>query len=200
MTTDKRLVLATSNRGKLAELQPLLADAGYVLVTQSELGVDDAIEDGLTFVENALIKARHASRTTGLPALADDSGLVVPALGGAPGLYSARYAGEHGNHAANIRKLLGELAGRPAADRRAHFYCVLVLVRHPEDPQPLIAEGAWDGSILEAPRGSGGFGYDPVFLSPEFGCSAAELAPADKHRLSHRGRAIARLRERLAEL
>lgn len=196
----KKLVLATSNQGKLAELRPLLADVGYHLVTQGELGVGDAVEDGLSFVENALIKARHASRATGLPALADDSGLVVPALGGAPGLYSARYAGEHGNHAANIARLLGELAGRPAAGRRAHFYCVLVIVRHPLDPQPLIAEGSWEGSLLEAPRGSGGFGYDPVFLSPEHGCSAAELAPEEKHRLSHRGRAIARLRERLHEL
>ena len=196
----QKLVLATSNKGKLAELRPLLADVGYDLVAQGELGVDDAVEDGLTFVENALIKARHASRATGLPALADDSGLVVPALGGAPGLYSARYAGEHGNHTANIARLLGELAGRPATERRAHFYCVLVIVRHPEDPQPLIAEGSWEGSLLEAPRGSGGFGYDPVFLSPEHGCSAAELEPAEKHRLSHRGRAIARLRERLHEL
>jgi len=195
-----KLVLATSNQGKLAELRPLLADVGYDLVTQGELGVEDAVEDGLTFVENALIKARHASRATGLPALADDSGLVVPALGGAPGLYSARYAGEHGNHAANIAKLLGELAGRPASERRAHFYCVLVIVRHPLDPQPLIAEGSWEGSLLEAPRGSGGFGYDPVFLDPERGVSAAQIEAATKNRISHRGIALARLRERLSEL
>ena len=195
-----RLVLATSNAGKLAELQPLLADAGYVLVTQSELGVDDAIEDGLTFVENALIKARHASRATGLPALADDSGLVVDALGGAPGLYSARYAGVHGDSAANSAKLLSDMEGLVGARRRAYFYCVLVLLRHADDPRPLIAEGVWPGLVLEAPRGEGGFGYDPVFFVPSQGLSAAELDPALKRRISHRGLALDRLRERLAEL
>ncbi|WP_146908392.1 RdgB/HAM1 family non-canonical purine NTP pyrophosphatase [Arenimonas daejeonensis] len=196
----RKLVLATSNRGKLAELQPLLGDAGFELVTQGELGVEDAVEDGLTFVENALIKARHACRATGLPALGDDSGLVVDALDGAPGLYSARYAGEHGNADANIAKLLHEMRDLGGEQRRAHFYCVLVLLRHADDPQPLIVEGAWHGHVLDAPRGDGGFGYDPVFLDPERGTSAAEIEPATKNRISHRGIALARLRERLAEI
>lgn len=196
----RKLVLATSNRGKLAELQPLLGDAGFELVTQGELGVEDAVEDGLTFVENALIKARHACRATGLPALGDDSGLVVDALDGAPGLYSARYAGEHGNAGANIAKLLHEMRDFSGDRRRAHFYCVLVLLRHADDPQPLIVEGAWHGHVLEAPRGDGGFGYDPVFLDPERGVSAAQIEPATKNRISHRGIALARLRERLAEI
>jgi len=195
-----KLVLATSNAGKLAELRPLLAPAGFELVTQGALGVADAIEDGLTFLENALIKARHASAATGLPALGDDSGLVVDALGGAPGLYSARYAGVHGDSAANNAKLLDEMEGLVGARRRAHFYCVLVLLRHADDPQPLIAEGVWPGRVLEAPRGDGGFGYDPVFLVPAHGLSAAELEPHLKNRISHRGLALARLRERLAEL
>ena len=196
----RKLVLATSNRGKLAELQPLLGDAGFDLVTQGELGVEDAIEDGLTFVENALIKARHACRATGLPALGDDSGLVVDALGGAPGLYSARYAGEHGNARANIDKLLQEMRGFGGEQRRAHFYCVLVALRHADDPQPLIVEGAWHGQVLDAPRGDGGYGYDPVFLDPARGLSAAEIEPATKNRISHRGIALTRLRERLPEL
>ena len=196
----RKLVLATSNRGKLAELQPLLGGAGFELVTQGELGVEDAIEDGLTFVENALIKARHACRATGLPALGDDSGLVVDALDGAPGLYSARYAGEHGNAGANIAKLLDAMRGFEGERRRAHFYCVLVLLRHADDPQPLIVEGAWHGRVLDAPRGDGGFGYDPVFLDPERGVSAAQIEPATKNRISHRGIALARLRERLAEI
>jgi len=195
-----KLVLATSNAGKLAELQPLLAPAGFELVTQGALGVGDAIEDGLTFLENALIKARHASAATGLPALGDDSGLVVDALGGAPGLYSARYAGRHGDAAANNAKLLGNMEGLVGARRRAHFYCVLVLLRHADDPQPLVAEGVWPGLVLEAPRGEGGFGYDPVFFVPAHGVSAAELEPHLKNRISHRGLALARLRERLAEL
>ncbi|MFY2763636.1 RdgB/HAM1 family non-canonical purine NTP pyrophosphatase [Arenimonas sp. MALMAid1274] len=198
-TAPNRLVLATSNRGKLAELQPLLADAGFTLVTQGELGVEDAVEDGLTFLENALIKARHACRATGLPALGDDSGLVVDALGGAPGLYSARYAGEHGNAGANIAKLLHEMRDLKGAQRRAHFYCVIVLLRHAEDPQPLVAEGVWQGEVLEAPRGDGGFGYDPVFLDPRHAASAAMIEPSLKNRISHRGLALARLRERLHE-
>ncbi len=195
-----KLVLATSNAGKLAELQPLLAQAGFELVTQGELGVGDAIEDGRTFLENAIIKARHASEATGLPALGDDSGLVVDALGGAPGLYSARYAGRHGDSAANNARLLSEMEGLVGARRRAHFYCVLVLLRHANDPQPLVAEGVWPGLVLEAPRGEGGFGYDPVFFVPAQDASAAELDPGLKNRISHRGQALARLRERLAEL
>ena len=196
----RQLVLATSNQGKLAELQPLLGDAGFSLVTQGDLGVSDAVEDGLTFLENALIKARHASTATGLPALADDSGLVVDALGGAPGLLSARYAGSHGDHAANIARLLENMRGFTGEARRAHFYCVLVLLRHAADPQPLVAEGLWPGLVVDSPRGAGGFGYDPVFLVPGQGVTAAELDPALKIRISHRGLALARLRERLAEL
>jgi XTP/dITP diphosphohydrolase len=192
-----RLVLASGNAGKLAELQALLADTGAVLLPQSALGVDDIEETGLTFVENALLKARHAARVTGLPALADDSGLCVDALGGAPGLYSARYAGGHGDSAANIARLLRELEGLNPQWRTAHFYSVIVLLRHAEDPQPLVAEGIWPGLILDAPRGAGGFGYDPVFLDTEHGLSAAELAPALKNRISHRGRALEQLRSRL---
>jgi XTP/dITP diphosphohydrolase len=196
----RQLVLATSNKGKLAELQPLLADAGYALVTQGELGVEDAVEDGLSFIENAILKARHACAATGLPALADDSGLVVDALGGEPGLYSARYAGVHGDSAANIARLLERMRGLEGEQRRAHFHCVIVLMRHARDPQPLVVEGRWPGYVLEAPRGDGGFGYDPVFLVPEQQHTAAELDPALKNRISHRGLALAALRARLHEL
>jgi XTP/dITP diphosphohydrolase len=160
---------------------------------QSEFGVDDVEETGLTFVENALLKARHAARISGFPALADDSGLCVDALNGAPGLYSARYAGGHGNDGANTTKLLHALRDVPDDGRTARFVCVLALLRHADDPQPVIAQGMWEGRILHAPRGAGGFGYDPVFLVPDLGLSAAELAAADKHRLSHRGQAMARL-------
>ena len=151
----------------------------------------------MSFVENALLKARHAARATGLPAVADDSGICVDALDGAPGLYSARYAGGHGDAAANNAKLLEALRDVPDAQRTARFYCVVVLLRHAEDPQPLIAEGAWEGRILHAPRGGHGFGYDPLFLDPGTGLSAAELAPEVKNRISHRGRALETLRERL---
>jgi XTP/dITP diphosphohydrolase len=193
-----KFVVASSNAGKLAEFRDLLGEAGYEFVTQGELGVTDAEETGLTFVENALLKARHAARTTGLAALADDSGLCVDALGGAPGLYSARYAGSHGDAQANIAKLLDAMKDVPEAERGAQFVCVLALVRHAEDPQPIIAEGRWSGLILDAPRGDGGFGYDPVFLDPENNLSAAEFDPAIKNRLSHRGRALAMLRQKLA--
>ena len=193
----ERLVLASGNAGKLAELRALL-DGGFELHAQSEFGVGDVEETGLTFVENALLKARHAARLTGLPALADDSGLCVDALGGAPGLYSARYAGAHGDAAANIAKLLRELDGVPVEKRGAHFHAVVVLLRHADDPRPLVVEGSWHGRILEAPRGDGGFGYDLVFLDPGLGRSAAELEPDLKHRVSHRGRALAKLREALA--
>jgi XTP/dITP diphosphohydrolase len=193
-----RLVLASGNAGKLAEFGALLADAGRELVPQAALGVEDIDETGLTFVENALLKARHAAQVTGLPALADDSGLCVDALGGAPGLYSARYAGGHGDARANIERLLRELDGVPEERRAARFRCVIVLLRHAEDPEPLIAEGSWAGRILGAPRGAQGFGYDPVFLDPVHGLSAAELAPALKNRISHRGQALAQLRARLS--
>lgn len=195
----KTLVLATSNRGKLAEIQPLLADFDLRLVTQGELGVVDAIEDGLSFVENALIKARHACAMTGLPALADDSGLVIDALGGAPGLISAHYAGVHGDSAGNIRRVLGEMAGIPAEKRSARFHSTIVVLRHAADPQPLIVEGSWEGVILDAPRGAGGFGYDPIFFDPVLNAGAAELPPELKNRVSHRGQALALLRTRLRE-
>ena len=195
-----KLVLASGNAGKLAELRDLLADVGYELHAQSEFGVHDVDETGLTFVENAILKARHAARATGLPALGDDSGICVDALGGAPGLYSARYAAGHGDAQANIDKLLAALEGVPDAERTARFYCVLALLRHADDPQPLIAEGVWEGRILPARRGTGGFGYDPVFFDPEQGRSAGELDPALKNRISHRGRALAALRDSLARL
>ena len=197
---DRRLVLASGNAGKLAELRELLADAGYTLQPQSEFGVVDVDETGLTFVENALLKARNAARATGLPALADDSGLCVDALGGAPGLYSARYAGTHGDARANIAKLLDALRDVPDEARTAHFHAVVVVLRSADDPQPLIAEGRWPGRILHAPRGDGGFGYDPVFLDPQLDRAAAELDAATKHARSHRGLALAQLRARLHEL
>lgn len=188
-----KLVLASSNGGKLAELRELLG-AGFDLHAQSEFGVADADETGLSFVENAILKARHAAAATGLPALGDDSGLCVDALHGAPGLYSARYAGTHGNDEANIDKLVHELDGIDDARRDARFVCVLALVRDAGDPQPLIAEGTWHGRILHARRGGNGFGYDPVFFSPAHGCSAAELPAEVKNRDSHRGQALAKLR------
>ena len=192
-----KLLLASSNAGKLAELRELLG-AGFQVHAQSEFGVGDAEETGLSFIENAILKARHAARATGLPALGDDSGLCVDALGGEPGLYSARYAGRHGDSEANIDKLLGALAGVPDDARGARFVCVLALVRHADDPMPLIAEGRWEGRILHARSGSGGFGYDPVFFSPAHGCSAAALPAEVKNRDSHRGIALARLRTLLA--
>ena len=193
----KKLVLATSNRGKVTEMQPLLSDIGFTIFTQAELGVSDAIENGHTFVENALIKARHASAITGLPAIADDSGLIIDALHGAPGLISAHYAGVHGDADGNIRKVLAEMIEVPRVERSARFYSLIVMLKHANDPQPLIAEGIWEGEILELPRGSGGFGYDPIFFVPEQQCSAAEL-PADiKNHISHRGRALLKMRELL---
>lgn len=195
-----KLVLASSNQGKLAELRDLFGDSDVHLHVQSEFGVEDAEETGLTFVENAILKARHAARATGLPALGDDSGLCVDVLNGAPGLYSARYSGVHGNAAANIAKLLDALHDVPEAQRTARFVCVLALLRHADDPQPLIAEGVWEGRILLAPRGDGGFGYDPVFFDPERGMGAAELEASLKNRISHRGRALAVLKQTLAGL
>ena len=192
-----RLVVASGNRGKLTEFRQLLGDMGIEFVGQGDLGVQDVEETGATFAENALLKARHAARMSGLPALGDDSGLCVDALDGAPGLYSARYAGADASADANIAKLLCALEGLPDAQRCARFHCVLVLVRHADDPQPLIAEGEWHGRILLAPQGRGGFGYDPVFLDPVLGRSAAELEPAVKNMVSHRGRALAVLRARL---
>lgn len=193
----KKLVLASGNAGKLEELRAMLAALPLQIVAQGELGVEDVPETGLTFVENALIKARHASAVTGLPALADDSGLIVDALGGAPGLYSARYAGSPTDAAANNAKLLQAMRDIPADRRQARFYAVIVLLRHPEDPQPLIAEGSWEGEITFAPRGNGGFGYNPVFLDPAHGLTAAEMSAELKNELSHRGKALAALEKRL---
>ena len=194
-----KLVLASGNAGKLAELRDLLAGSGVELIAQSELGIGDAEETGSTFVENAILKARHAARASGMAALADDSGLCVDALGGAPGLYSARYAGVHGDNAANNAKLLRELEGVPDAQRAAHFTCVLALLRRADDPDPIIATGRWPGRVLHAPRGEHGFGYDPVFLPDDGGgLGSAELEPALKNRISHRGQALAILKTALA--
>jgi XTP/dITP diphosphohydrolase len=199
-SATQRIVLASSNRGKLAEFNALLADSHFEVVPQAELGVEDAEETGLTFVENALLKARHASRVTGLPALADDSGLCVAHLRGAPGLYSARYSGGHGDNVANNAKLLHELDGVAHEQRGAFFICVLALLAHADDPAPLIAEGRWHGRILDAPRGTHGFGYDPLFLPHEQLLSSAELSPEVKNRLSHRAQAMAQLHARITEL
>ena len=198
MSAAARLVVASSNPGKLRELAELLVPLGLDPISQGELGVGDAEEPHPTFIENALAKARHASAHTGLPALADDSGICVDALAGRPGVHSARFAGEPRSDARNNALLLTALAG--VADRRAHYYCVLVLLRHAADPQPLIAEGLWHGRLLETPRGGGGFGYDPLFLPDGFESTAAELERSVKNRHSHRGRALAALASRLAEV
>ncbi len=195
-----KLVIASNNPGKLREIAAILAQLAIEVVTQGALGVPEAEEPHCTFIENALAKARHASRITGLPALADDSGVCVHALGGEPGVHSARYAegaasGRDEQDRRNNVKLLQALSS--ATDRSAHYYCVIVLVRHADDPQPLIAEAEWHGEILREPRGSGGFGYDPLFLVPEFGRTGAELQPEEKNRVSHRGRALAQLVTRL---
>lgn len=198
--TRRRVVLASNNAGKLREFAALLGATGIDLVPQGELGVGEADEPHATFVENALEKARHAARATGLPALADDSGLCVAALGGAPGVHSARYAALPDgtrSDAANNARLLADLA--PHADRRAYFYCVLVMVRHADDPQPLIADGRWDGVVLDAPRGRHGFGYDPLLWLAEHGRSAAELDAAEKNAHSHRARALRALLEKLGD-
>lgn len=194
----KKLVLASNNAKKLKELVALVAPLGIEVIPQGELGVSEAEEPHCTFIENALTKARHAAAATGLPALADDSGLCVAALGGAPGVQSARYAGEPKSDARNNEKLLEALAGQ--TDRRAHFVSLLVLVRHAEDPQPIIAEGEWHGEILPALQGEGGFGYDPLFLDPASGQTAAELPAEIKNQRSHRGQAMQKLLERLQEL
>lgn len=191
-----KVVLASGNHGKQAEFSALLANVGIELVMQSDLGVTAIEETGASFVENALLKARHAARATGLPALADDSGLCVDSLGGAPGIHSARYAGGHGDDAANIARLLDAMCDVTDPGRGAHFICVLALIRHPEDPLPILAEGRWSGSIVASPRGSGGFGYDPVFFDAVRGCTAAELDTAVKNMVSHRARALAVLHAR----
>jgi XTP/dITP diphosphohydrolase len=182
------LVLASNNAGKLAEFAQLLAPLGFAIKSQRELDIPEAEEPFGTFVENALAKARHASQLSGLPALADDSGICVPALGGAPGVQSARYAGEPRSDAANNAKLVRDIVAH--ADKSAYYYCVLVMVRHADDPQPIIADGVWHGQLIEQPRGQGGFGYDPYFFLPSLGKTAAELAAEEKNNLSHRGQAL----------
>ncbi len=188
---SNKLVLASGNPGKIREIARLLSPLGLEVVPQSALGIAPAEEPHPTFVENALAKARHASVATGLPALADDSGICVTALGGAPGVYSARYAGPSATDARNNARLLEALAA--VSDRRAHYYCVIVMLRQHDDPQPIIAEGEWHGEILRAPRGSGGFGYDPLFLDPGAGLSGAQMPPSQKNRVSHRGKAMRKL-------
>jgi XTP/dITP diphosphohydrolase len=196
-SAGRRIVLASGNRGKIAEVNALLQPLTLEVVPQSAFAVEEAEETGLTFVENALIKARHATTVTGLPALADDSGLEVDALNGAPGIRSSRFAGPDADDRANVDKLLAALAGVPEAQRNARFQCVIVVLRHAEDPTPLICQGTWEGRILFAPAGEGGFGYDPVFYVPGEDCASAELPPAVKNRLSHRGQALAHLVDRL---
>ena len=193
-----RVVLASSNPGKLAELSALLEPAGLRVVSQDAFGIEPVEETALTFVENALIKARTACAATGLPALADDSGVVVDALEGAPGVHSARYAGGGASDADNVAKLLEALEGVAPPERGAAFVCAIVYLRHARDPCPIVCEGIWEGRILDAPRGAGGFGYDPVFFIETLGRSAAELSRAEKNAVSHRGQALAQLLDRLA--
>ena len=192
----ERWVLASDNPGKCRELQAMLPDCTILL--QREFGIASADETATTFVENALLKARHASRHTGLPAIADDSGLVVEALGGAPGIYSARYAGYAASDRDNVQKLLHDMAAIPEPERHARFVCVMVWLRAPDDPYPIIAQGDWQGTILAAPMGDGGFGYDPVFWVPEEHCTAAQLSLERKNQLSHRGQALRALLAQLA--
>ncbi|HEY3983246.1 XTP/dITP diphosphatase [Cedecea sp.] len=191
----QKVVLATGNAGKVRELADLLADFGLDVVAQTELNVESVEETGLTFIENAILKARHAAKVTGLPALADDSGLAVDALGGAPGIYSARYAGEDASDLQNLEKLLQALKGVPDDKRQAQFHCVLVYMRHAEDPTPLVFHGCWPGVVTHAPAGQGGFGYDPIFYVPSEGKTAAELTRDEKRAISHRGQALKLLLE-----
>ncbi|MGF6559556.1 XTP/dITP diphosphatase [Erwinia aphidicola] len=186
----QKVVLATGNPGKVRELADLLAAFGLDIVAQTELGVESAEETGLTFIENAILKARHAAAVTGLPAIADDSGLAVDALGGAPGIYSARYAGLDASDQQNLDKLLVTLDAVPDGQRQAQFHCVLVYLRHAEDPTPLVFHGSWEGEIIRAEAGQGGFGYDPIFYVPELGKTAAELTKDEKRAVSHRGKAL----------
>ncbi len=194
---NQKIILASGNAGKLREFQQLLAGCGFDVVPQSAFAIANADETGLTFVENAILKARHACAHTGLPAIADDSGLEVDALQGRPGIYSARYAGDEAADADNNAKLLQELGELDEAHRTARYHCVLAFMRHAEDPTPILCHGTWEGSILAAPRGEGGFGYDPLFYVPTHQCAAAELDKAEKNRISHRGKAMAELLARL---
>ena len=193
----QKVVLATGNAGKVRELASLLGDFGFDVVAQTALNVESVEETGLTFIENAILKARHAAKVTGLPAIADDSGLAVDALGGAPGIYSARYAGENASDEQNLQKLLVALEDVPDDRRGAQFHCVLVYLRHADDPTPLVCHGAWPGVITRQPAGSGGFGYDPIFFVPPEGKTAAELSREEKIAISHRGKALKLLLEAL---
>lgn len=193
MDSVQKLIIASNNAGKIAEISTLLAPLAIDVVSQSAFNVSEVAEPFVTFVENALAKARHASRSSGLPALADDSGICVAALNGAPGVHSARYAGEPKSDARNNLKLIESLQNQ--TDRRAFYYCVIVLVRHADDPQPIIVDGSWHGEIIVQPRGTGGFGYDPYFFLPEVDKTAAELTAEQKNQISHRGTALAKLLE-----
>lgn len=195
-----KIVLASGNAGKLKEFQTLFSDSAIEVFAQSEFSVSPAAETGLSFIENALLKARHASKETGLPALADDSGLAVDALNGEPGIFSARYAGAAATDEQNIEKLLAEMRGIAPPERSARFICALAFIRHPNDPVPVIVQAQWPGQILEAKEGEGGFGYDPVFYIPALNCSAAALSKQEKNRISHRGQATNKLFEQFAEL
>ncbi len=195
----EKVVLATGNKKKVEELNALLAGMDYTVVPQSEFNVESVPETGTTFVENAIIKARHAARITGLPAIADDSGIEVDALLGRPGVYSARYAGDDTSDQDNLEKLLEEMNGVPAVLRTARYWCVLVYMRHADDPTPIICQASWEGTLATEPAGENGFGYDPIFNVPDLDCTAAELDPATKNSLSHRGKALAQLAEALQE-
>lgn len=192
-----QIVLASNNQGKVREIGQMLAELELEVVPQSTFNIEDAEETGLTFVENAIIKARHASAEAGLPAIADDSGLEVDALNGAPGIYSARYAGQDASDEQNLQKLLNELENIPEAQRTARFQCLMVYMRHAQDPTPIICQGTWEGIITMEPRGDNGFGYDPVFFVPDQQCTSAQLAPKVKNQLSHRGQALCLLVEAL---
>lgn len=196
-TRPPKVVMASSNPGKLREINQILGDLGMEVLPQSDFGVPDADETGLTFVENSILKARHAAQLTGLPAIADDSGLEVDALKGAPGIYSARYSGPGATDEKNLQKLLEDLRDVPEAERNARFQCLMVFMAHAEDPTPIICQGTWEGRILFEPRGGGGFGYDPIFYVPSENCASAELTPEVKNSLSHRGQALTKLVEAL---
>ncbi|MCG7865899.1 MAG: non-canonical purine NTP pyrophosphatase, RdgB/HAM1 family [gamma proteobacterium symbiont of Stewartia floridana] len=196
--SGERIVLASNNAGKVREINQLLASEQITVVAQKEFNIPDAIEDGLSFVENAIKKARHASSLSGLPAIADDSGIEVDALNGAPGIYSARFAGPGASDEENLQKLLSRMEEIPEAKRTARFQCLMVYMRHSEDPTPIICQGSWEGRILFEPQGDNGFGYDPIFYVPTHDCSSAQLAPETKNSLSHRGQALKALMQALS--
>lgn len=195
MKMNKQLVLATGNQGKVKELAAMLEALNIDVLPQNQFNVPEVAETGTTFVENAIIKARHAAKITGLPAVADDSGIEVDALNGAPGVYSARFAGPNASDSDNIHKLLADMEGK--TERSARFWCVLVYMRHADDPTPIICQASWEGKITEQPAGSGGFGYDPVFFVPTLNCSAAALSKEEKNAISHRGQALKMLAQQL---